>query len=294
MANFLQLMPLLFVVLLGLVAGSFVSVLIYRIPREESIVWGRSHCRSCNHLLGMRDLVPLISFLSTMGKCRYCKTVLPLTYPIIEVTTSLLFLLAYWLTIATQPYIPVLQLLTLVYLALLFIVLAALFFIDLYDLLLPDTLVFSSFFLVFLYHVLYNFLYTLRLTTAPVFSANFLMLLTQNLQPFAHGVLAGFAVAVVFFLLIVATKGRGMGGGDVKFALVMGAVIGWPNLLVALFLAFFLGAIISIFLLLLRKKQFGQTIPFGPFLIIGTLSTLVWGDQLVQWFLYGNHLTLFG
>lgn len=294
MMLFPDLFPSLVVTFLGLVAGSFVSVLIYRIPKEESIVWGRSHCRSCNHLLGMRDLVPLISFLSTMGKCRYCKTVLPLTYPIVEVTTSLLFLLAYWLTITTQPAIPALQIITFAYFAILFIIFAALFFIDLFDLLLPDVLVFSAFFLVFIYHVLYNVLYTMRITREPFFSYDFFIQLSQSLQPFVYGVLAGFCVAVIFFLLIVVTKGRGMGGGDVKFALVMGAVTGWPTFLVALFAAFFSGAVVSIFLLLLRKKQFGQTIPFGPFLIAATIVSLVFGDQMVNWFLYGNHFTLYG
>lgn len=291
MVNSLQFIPLLFVVLVGLIAGSFVSVLIYRIPKGESIVFRRSHCRSCQRALGVVDLIPVVSFLLQNGRCRYCKATISPVYPIIEIVTALLFMLAYWLSFITYNAPPVLQAITFLYFAILFVIFAALFFIDLFELLLPDVLVFSALLLVFLYNLV--------LHSVEVFvfqSSNDILrgasLLLASLKPFSVGLLAGFLVALFFFLLIIVTRGKGMGGGDVKFALVMGAVTGWPKLLAALFLAFFLGAVVSVVLLLLRKKHFGQTIPFGPFLIIGTLLTLVWGDQLLEWFLYGNHLSL--
>lgn len=293
---------LLGVIVLGLIAGSFVSVLVYRVPRGESIVWGRSHCRNCKHRLGVIDLIPVFSFLSTGGTCRYCKTRLSSVYPIIELTTGLLFVVAFWLAASVTPVFSFVQIVAFFYYAVLFTLLSALIFIDLRDMLLPDVLVFSALLVILVYQAAVTLVMTIQgvAVITPIYNppgvvpsqSPFLGLLGYNFTPLGLGLLTGFCIALAFFLLIVLTRGKGMGGGDVKFALVLGAVTGWPNALVALFGAFLSGAIVSIFLLLLRKKHFGQTIPFGPFLILSTIATLVYGDKIVAWFLYDNHFLL--
>lgn len=99
-------------------------------------------------------------------------------------------------------------------------------------------------------------------------------------KDFAVSILSGIGVSLFFWGLIVLTRGKGMGMGDVKLAMVMGIILGWPRILVAVFLSFVLGALVSMFLIIVGKRKFGQTVPFGPFLVAGAFVSLVWGNQL--------------
>lgn len=102
---------------------------------------------------------------------------------------------------------------------------------------------------------------------------------------FWRSILGGMAVALLFLLLIAGTRGRGMGMGDVKFSLVMGIILGWPRIVVGVFAGFFFGAAAAVLLLLMKKRRFGQTVPFGPFLVIGTVVALLWGNMLWERYL---------
>lgn len=286
----------LLVLAIGLIIGSFLSVVIFRLPKEKTIIWGRSQCPYCHHTLQWIDLIPVFSFVLSAGRCRYCRHRISLAYPVIELTTAALFVLAYYVTLGTASQIDLGQYLTFIYLLILFSCFVALFYIDLFYLLLPDILVFFAFFTSIIYQLLIIILHYLgtyqNLHQSTTGLGEFLLgshypisYLADQLTPLSLGLLAGFVVATCFFLLIVATKGKGMGGGDVKFALVLGVVNGWPNIIVALFGAFISGAIVSLVLIALRKKKFTNTIAFGPFLITSSIVALVFGNWLVDFYM---------
>ncbi len=107
----------------------------------------------------------------------------------------------------------------------------------------------------------------------------------QDWSLFINPALTGISIALFFIFLILVTRGRGMGWGDVKFVLFLGIALGFPNAILAIFLAFLLGAVVSLLLIAFSKKKFGQTIPFGPFLSVGAYIALVWGKALIDWYL---------
>lgn len=295
----MEFLPYLFVLLCGCIIGSFLSVVIFRVPFEKTIVTGRSQCPHCHHSLSPADLIPVLSYVLLNGKCRYCRHTVSQVYPIIELVTGFMFVVAYAVTIGSATTVTTSQMLLFGFLLVIFSLFIALFFIDYFYQLLPDKLVFTALGVTILYHLadfgvtiyeryaqltypetgLAQFLFTSR-----VFQAYAFELLRQPLS----GYIAGLAIALFFFSLIVVTKGKGMGGGDVKFALVLGAVTGWPHALIALFGAFVSGAIVSLLLIAIGKKKLTNTIAFGPFLITSTVLVMLFGNQLVDLYIrYG-------
>jgi leader peptidase (prepilin peptidase)/N-methyltransferase len=233
--------------LLGLSVGSFLNVVAYRLPRGESLLWPRSHCPKCGHTLAARDLIPILSFLWLRGRCRFCRAPIPLRYPAVELGTGSFFV------VAGLVFGPTWQLLRTLVLGSLFI---AASLIDLDTMVLPDA-------------------FTLGGTALA-------LLLPPGPRPvYLWGALVGFGL-----LLFIAWASRGgMGGGDVKLGLALGAFLGWPNVLIALFLAFFLGAAAGIALILAKRKRRSDHVPFGPFLVVGSLGTSLWGTKLLQLYL---------
>lgn len=236
--------------LLGICFGSFFNVVIDRIPRSESIVKGRSHCDFCGHTLQVYDLIPLFSWGFLRGKCRYCHRWIGWKYPLLELTTGILFILIFW----QFMYTPLQLLLTLVVASILLI----LFFSDLWYGILPDVVLIPL--------IVATSLYTF------FFSNDFI----------GH-INAAFGAFVLFLAIYLLTRGKGMGMGDVKYVFFMGIFLGWPNIFVGLYLAFLTGAVASLILILWGKKSFKKsTIPFGPFLILGTTLALLWGNIFWQ------------
>ena len=237
-----------FTFFLGLAVGSFINVVIDRVPRGEGVN-GRSQCDHCGRTLAWYELIPLLSFVLQQRRSRCCGKVLSWQYPLIELIVGGVFVMvAMVLPLRELPF---------------FLPLAAgmiaLFLIDLRHLLLPHRIVFP---LMALMVVRFAFL-----PSSPV--------------PFF---LAGIGAAAFFLLIILLTRGRGMGGGDVTLAGLIGLSLGWPGTLVALYVAFIVGGLCAAVLLLLKRKRVGQVVPFGPFLIVGWGVALVWGDLL--WTLY--------
>lgn len=248
-------MIILLVTLFGLCVGSFLNVLIDRIVRSESVIKGRSYCESCKKDLQFLDLIPVISFVLLKGKCRYCKTQLSLYYPLVEITTGILFaLVVLYFGISSIPLI-------LYYLFLVFS-LIAIFFTDLKYGIIPDKVLFPA--------ILVSFVYLLL-----------------NTQYLILNTISGVGSFLFFLLLFLITKGRGMGLGDVKYAFFMGLFLGFPKIISGLYVAFLTGALVSLILIIGGKKKFrGSTVPFGPFLVIGTLVGYIWGDKIMK-FLFG-------
>ncbi len=242
-----------FLFLLGISIGSFLNVLIDRLPYGEDIIKGRSYCDHCHHKLAWYDLVPLLSFIFLRRKCRYCKKLISWQYPAIELISGAFYLCVfiYW-----SNYFSFLNPIYLFYWLCVISALIAVFMIDLKYHIIPDQLV------IFL------------VVTVSLFE--FLLDRSNLINHF----LTGIIFFLFFLLLFIITKGRGMGMGDVKFAFFMGFFLGFPKIIISFYLSFLTGALISLILIIIRKKTMKSTIPFGPFLVVATLVSLFYGEIL--------------
>ncbi len=245
---------------LGMIIGSFLNCIIYRLHTEESFIKGRSFCPNCKKGLKAIDLIPLFSFLSLRGKCRYCSTKISFQYPLVEVITGALFVLTLHYK---MPHL--LNLWGAIEIGYLFLIISLMVVIFVYDLkhyLIPDEAVFMAIGATFLWQLLSYFNGAI------------------TLNEFGLVVLSGLGASSFFLSLFLVSKGSWIGFGDVKLAIFMGFFLGLPNILVALFLSFMIGAIIGVGLVLSKKKELKSEVPFAPFLIIGTLLAFFVGESL--------------
>jgi leader peptidase (prepilin peptidase)/N-methyltransferase len=236
--------------LFGLVLGSFLNVVIYRVPRHESIVWPGSRCPSCGHEIRWYDNLPLVGWALLRGRCRDCGDPISRRYPLVEGVTGILFLAAF-LVYGLQARL----LLTWAFLA----VLVVITFIDIDFFIIPDTIV---------------------LPAAAVGLAASIALAPHHWWEY---VVAAFGAAA-FLLLLALIWAGGMGMGDVKMALLMGAVLG-RYVVVALFLAFLVGGIVGIGLMVAKLKKRTDRIPFGPYLAAGSAIAALWGANILNGYL---------
>jgi prepilin signal peptidase PulO-like enzyme (type II secretory pathway) len=267
-----------FLFLFGLCIGSFLNVIIYRLPKGLSIWKGRSFCPECKKKLLWWELIPLFSFFFLRGKCSKCKVKISPQYPIVELVTGILFLLVIksfnheFIISGFQDYMIIgLQLL---YYFLIISILIAIFFIDLKYYIIPDSLIVIGGAVSFLYLLIIQYIFSSLQTTNHIKSIfpyyNFIIHNSLFINHLIFAIIGG----VFFGLIIFLTKGRGMGMGDMKFAILMGLILG-GKLVAALYLAFVLGAIVGIFLILLKKKSLKSKVPFGPFLVGVTLLFMI-------------------
>jgi len=245
---------LIFYGMLGLVIGSFLNVVISRLPLGQSISKPRSHCPRCGHFLRPWELIPVISFLCLRGRCGSCKNKISWRYPVVELLTAVLFGAAYLL----RPE----RSITGLFFDLIFIsLLIALAFIDFDTFRLPDMLV---------------------LQVALTALANTLV----SGEPGIWRSLLGAVFAGGVFLLIFLFYSKGMGLGDVKFVAALGLYIGEPGILAAVFLASILGVIFGGLWLAFYRKNLKEPLPFGPFLAAGALLVLLCPQQLLELYHY--------
>jgi leader peptidase (prepilin peptidase) / N-methyltransferase len=251
-----------FIFLFGICIGSFLNCVIYRLEQKKSLK-GRSFCPHCKHKLSWQDLFPVFSFLFLKGKCRYCHKKISIQYPLVELATGLLFLLIYNLQFTIFNEFSIFQFFTLAYLFYISSVLIIIFIYDLKHYIIPDKVLFPAIAIALIYNLIppYNWQHLFYIFLAIVIASGF------------------------FLFIFLISKGKWMGFGDVKLAVLMGLLLGFPNVLAALFLAFFFGAIIGIILMVFNKKSLKSEIPFGPFLITGTFISVLWGSQIIQWYL---------
>ncbi len=255
-------MPVIFMIT-GFFIGSFLGVIVDRITKNKTIVKGRSCCDECKKKLIWKDLVPIFSFLLIKGKCRYCKTSLSPFYPIIEFITGVCFLIsAQFIFSKHQSAIEIYNLkfmMDLIFYLYIVSVLIIIFFIDLKYGIIPDKILFPAVLITLIFNILNSY--------------------DQILNMFFSAI----GASLFFLFLILITKGKGMGYGDVKFVFLIGLLLGFPNIVFSLYLAFLTGGIVSIILILCRRKKFQKdTIPFGPFLSFSTFLCLFWGDLIIK------------
>lgn len=261
---YMDLLPI-FLGLVGLAMGSFVDALVWRIKNKRDFVADRSECESCHHKLGVKDLIPVVSWLSLGGKCRYCGKKISMLSPVIELTMSALFVVSYffwplgfieWQAIASFV-------IWLVYMVLL----TALFVYDLKWMLLPDKLVFP---LIGLGLVDAG----LRVSLMP--DTNYVFYVITG-----AAVIAGFYAMLYFF-----SKGKWVGFGDVKLSIFIGVVLGWQKSILVLLLSNVIGFLYVAPGLAMGKLTRKSRVPFGPFLIIAFFIAGLFGDIILNWYIY--------
>ena len=240
-------LPLLF----GLLVGSFLNVVIARVPAGKSVWAPRSACPECGAPIAWYDNVPLVSFAILRGQCRRCATAIPWRYPIVEAATGTAFALAYLLYGPTIDFAVS---------ALLLGALIAITAIDLREQIIPDAI------------------------TLPGIVLGFAVSFLPGRVGWLDS-LIGIAVGGGIFLVIILVSGGGMGGGDMKLGAMLGAFLGWKVGLLGLLLSVLAGGGIAVLLLLLGRKGRKEAIPFGPFLALGGAIALLWGDPLLNWYL---------
>jgi len=231
--------------------GSFLNLCIDRLPQGESIISPSSHCASCGHPLSALDLIPVLSYLLLRGRCRYCGAPIPWRLPLVEMTTGLLFALLW------HRYGPTSQLaLATIYTCILIIV----FFVDLEHRLVLNQVIYPAI--------------TLALLAAPF---------TPNHS--ARGLLLGGLVGFALLFLIALIRPAGMGMGDVKLATFIGLIVGFPSILIALFLSFVSGGLVGGWLLLSGVKGRRDPVPFAPLLVAGGMVAMLYGKEILDWYL---------
>jgi leader peptidase (prepilin peptidase)/N-methyltransferase len=249
----------------GLIIGSFLNVVILRLPKEHSLS-GRSVCPHCGHMLESEDLVPLFSYLFLKGRCRYCKSKISPRYFIIELLTGLLFLFT------GLCFFPVSSLGWAILLRALFVVaiLIPVFVVDLeHYLILDKVLLFGDIGILGFNLILDLLQKNFSLPTSYLIS----------------GLIAAAAIFILFFALWLFSKGRALGFGDVKLVAFLGLALGWPQIWVGLFLSVVMGGMAGTVLLISGKKTLKSRVPFGTFLSLGAFLALFFGNFLLHWYL---------
>ncbi len=253
---------LLFSLVFGLVLGSFLNVCIYRIPLGKSIVRPPSNCPQCGSAIRFYDNIPILSYFFLLGRCRSCRNQIPLRYPVVELTEGLLS------TALFVTYGPSLQYLVLLAFCSSLLVVA---FIDIDHKIIPD--------IISLPGILAGFGFSL-LPKAPV----------SVLESALGILLGGGSLYLVGLLYRWTRKQEGMGGGDIKLLAMIGAWMGWKSLPLILLISSLTGTLIGGGCLLLARRRLNEAIPFGPFLVLGSLLCLFFQGEIYR--LWNTYLSL--
>lgn len=248
-------------IVFGLAIGSFIAAYTYRYENEISVTKGRSFCPKCKKQIAWHDNIPLLSYLLLKGKCRNCGKKISCRYPVIETSNMLLYVSVYLLYprivsnifwLGELPYFAGLSLLLIIASLMLAVIVT-----DIEEQIIPDEVVFLG----------------LVLT--------FFGLIVGNYGMIYANLLSGFSASLFLLLVFLATRGRGMGLGDVKLAVFVGVFLGAKATLVWMFLSFIVGAGVGLVLLASGKVKFGKHIAFGPFLVVSFFLTLIYKNILL-------------
>lgn len=240
----------------SLLAGSFLNVCIYRIPREESIVFPGSHCTKCGTKLMVLELIPVISYLFLRGRCRTCDERISLRYPMVELGTAVLVTFQFHLMGMRLPFL---------FFSIMTLILITMTMIDFDHQIIPDGL-----------NLTLGLLGAVYLLAVVIPDQGIVGLIPNAI---------GFFLGGGLFLLIAVVSNGGMGGGDIKLMAVLGLWFGWQQLLLLMMISFVSGAVISLALLALKIKGRKDMIPFGPFIALAGYLTSIYGNELILWYL---------
>lgn len=233
----------------GIVIGSFLNVCIYRIPNKESVVMVNSHCMSCGHKLAWYDLFPLFSYLFLKGRCRYCGSKLSYQYPLVELLNGILYLVVFGvngMNVESVLY------------ALLVSALLTLSVIDYRTLEIPVSI------------------------NAVILGIGILHIIF-DLENWIHYLIGFFSASLFLFLCLIITRGKGIGGGDIKLMAVAGLCLGWQNIMLALAAGCIIGSVIQCIIIAVTKNK--TKFAMGPYLSVGIFVAMLWGDRFIDWYI---------
>ncbi len=260
-------MVLIFVFVIGAVIGSFMSCWLCRIHNEKSVLIGRSRCEGCDKILKWFELLPVISFVAQRGRCRSCNSNIHLQDPFIELVLGLLFVGAY--IIANELGLPSVE--TVLMIITYWIAMSVLVAVFVYDArwqIIPDKIMIPG------------------IMSVLVLEMIFIAISETSTISVLYNSLIAMAVGGGFFLVqFVISDGKWIGGGDIRLGAFMGLVLGWPHIITALMIAYIVGAIVSVGIVLARRKKFSSHIAFGTFLSFAAVVTLFWGNDIVAWYI---------
>lgn len=243
----------IFIIILGLVIGSFLNVCIYRIPKKESIVYPPSHCTKCGHKLYSLDLIPVISYITLKGKCRYCKSKISSRYLIIEITNSLLYLVLFIKFKFTLEFFSYCFLISL---------LLVVFVIDLRYKIIPNKINLFGFSIILTIKVLESLYY---LSFAPLLDS-----------------ILGLLIGAIPILLVILITNGGMGAGDMKLMAVIGMWFGLKFTYLVLVIGILAASIMAVILLVTKQSTKKSELPFAPFLFVSTFICLIFGQNILD------------
>ncbi len=247
----MEILIAILILVFGISIGSFLNAVIWRLHTKEGFLRGRSYCPKCKAYIRARDLVPLLSYILLRGKCRDCKKKISWQYPIVELITGLAFLLLYFKFSLEAEF--------------------------------------------FVYCVLTTFLIIVFVFDLKHYLILDRVMLPAALVAIAGSIILGFGLidiligAIIgggfFWLQYVLSRGKWIGGGDIRLGAVMGLMLGWKILLAALFVSYLIGSIIGLILVASSKKKWQSRLPFGVFLTISTFLAFIWGSEIVSWYI---------
>jgi leader peptidase (prepilin peptidase)/N-methyltransferase len=247
----------IFLTSVGAAVGSFLNVLIFRIPEGQSIVLPSSHCQKCGHAIRVYDNIPIISYLILRGKCRDCHEKISLQYPIVEAITAVMSLLLFLKFGLSFKYLS-----SFIFTC----ALIAITFIDLRHQIIPDVI---------------------SLPGIPVFFLLAIFFMDVPIWEALLGILIGggclFAIAFIYEII---TKREGMGGGDIKLLAMLGAFLGWKSLFFVLFASSLLGAVVGVSAMIVKGQDMKYAVPFGPFLSIAAVAYLFVGEDVTRFLFF--------
>ena len=261
----------LFTFIFGLIIGSFLNCLVWRLHVGGGM-WGRSYCPKCKKQIAWHDNIPVFSFLFLKGKCRHCGGSISIQYPLTELIVAILFVLAFVVNLDLRFTNYDLRIVDL------FLNLESKFLI----LLIRDWFLISVMIIIFIYDLRWYLI--LDKVTIPACVIVFFMNILLGFS-WLNLLISGIIGGSFFLLQFVVSRGKWIGGGDIRLGVLMGLSLGWPNVILAIFLAYLIGSVVGIGLIFSGKKKWGSQVPMGIFLSTATLITLFWGNEILAWYL---------
>ncbi len=288
----MQAVVFIYLFIFGAFAGSFLNLISDRLPVGKKIVFGRSVCDFCKKTLKVKNLIPIFSFIFQKGRCSFCNKKLSFYHPFSELLTGVAFMLSGHLSKFSYE-INAESVFLLFYYIVVFSFFIVMVLTDMKFCLILDSVIIPSIIFVFLTSIIFRFLdlseiynnlkndsFGVYLLQTDFFTNRVIL----SLKDFGYVVGGAILIALFFQFLIFITKGRGMGDADVKLGFLIGLVNGFPMAFMAVFMGYVLGAFYSVFLMLMKKKTMKDSIPFGPFLILGSVLILLFGNQIWLWY----------
>ncbi len=258
----------LWLFIIGVVIGSFLNVVVYRTVYDKSPLEGRSKCPECEEKISWKHNIPLLSYVLLKGRCAHCNSKISLQYPVVELLSGLLFV--WWYVVGWSFFqlveTPLIWIQPIFWLG----VGIALLLVTVFD---------------FKYGIIPNGLNVALFVWVMVYRLGLVGMGRMQTRDFLLALLSSGVLAAFFYFLYRITKRQGFGFGDVKLAPSLGLILGWPKILVGVMASFVIGGVVAVVLMILGKKKMKETIVFGPFLTLGTLISLWWGDYIWSWYM---------